>query len=59
MRTTTVSSDINLEGKLFVQFIALIYLSFVKKAMSNKNMFKKNTMQEVLDELDLIECFEQ
>jgi len=59
MRTTTVSSDINLEGKLFVQFIALIYLSYVKKAMSEKNMFRKYTMQEVLDELDLIECFEQ
>ncbi|MCX6056489.1 MAG: hypothetical protein NTZ74_16570 [Chloroflexi bacterium] len=40
-RTTTVSSDINLEGKLFVQFIALIYLSYVNKAMSDKNMFKK------------------
>ena len=59
MRTTTVSSDINLEGKLFVQFIALIYLSYVKKMMNDKNLFKNNTMQEVLDELDIIECFEQ
>jgi transposase len=59
MRTTTVSSDINLEGKLFVQFIALIFLSYVKKEMNNKKMFKNYTMQEVLDELDLIECFEQ
>jgi transposase len=59
MRTTTVSSDINLEGKLFVQFIALIYLSYVKKMMNDKNLFKNYTMQEVLDELDMIECFEQ
>jgi len=59
MRTTTVSSDINLEGKLFVQFIALIYLSYVKKMMQDHNLFKNYTMQEVLDELDMIECFEQ
>jgi len=59
MRTTTVSSDINLEGKLFVQFIALIYLSYVKKMMHDHNLFKNYTMQEVLDELDMIECFEQ
>ena len=59
MRTTTVSSDINLEGKLFVQFIALIYLSYIKKVMNDKNLFKNYTMQEVLDELDVIESFEQ
>lgn len=59
MRTTTVSSDSNLEGKLFVQFIALIYLSYVKKMMNDKNLFKNHTMQEVLDDLDMIECFEQ
>jgi hypothetical protein len=27
--------------------------------MNNKKMFKNTTMQEVLDKLDLIECFEQ
>lgn len=59
MILTTVSSDINLEGTLFVQFIALIYLSYVKKMMSDKNLFKNYTMQEVLDEHDMIECFEQ
>ena len=59
MRTATVSSDINLEGKLFVQFIALIYISYVKKMMNDKNLFKNYTMQEVMDELDMIECFEQ
>ena len=59
MRTTTVSSDVNLEGKLFIQFIALIYLSYVKKMMHDNNLFKNYTMQEVLDELDMIECFEQ
>lgn len=59
MCTTTVSSDINLEGKLLVQFIALIYFSYIKKMKNDKNLFKVYTMQEVLDELDIIECFEQ
>ena len=59
MRRTTVSSDSALEGKLFVQFIALIYLSYIKKQMSDQKLYKKYTMQELLDELDVIECFEQ
>ena len=59
MRRTTVSSDSALEGKLFVQFLALIYLSYIKKQMSDQELYKKHTMQELLDELDIIECFEQ
>jgi len=59
MRRTSVWSEENLEGKLFVQFMALIYLSYIKKAMSDNNLFKDYTMQELLDELDVIERFEQ
>jgi transposase len=58
MRRTSVSSEENLEGKLFVQFVALIYLSYIKKAMSDHNLFKDYTLQELLDELDVIERFE-
>jgi len=54
-----VSSDQSLDGKLFVEFIALIYLSYIKKKMQDKNLFKKYTMQELFDEFDIIECFEQ
>lgn len=59
MRRTSVSSEENLEGKLFVQFVALLYLSYIKKAMSDQGLFRNYTMQELLDELDVIECFEQ
>lgn len=59
MRRTTVSSDSALEGKLFVQFVALIYLSYIKKQMSDQSLFRTYTMQQLLDELDVIECFEQ
>ena len=58
-RRPGVSSDQSLDGKLFVEFIALIYLSYLKKKMQDKKLFQKFTMLEVLDELDIIECFEQ
>jgi len=59
MRRMLVSSEQSLEGKLFVQFVALIYLSYIKKMMQEKNLFKKYTLQTLLDKLDVIECFEQ
>lgn len=59
MRRESVASEENLEGKLFVQFIALIYMSYIKKAMDKAGLFKNYTMQELLDELDIIEQFHQ
>ena len=59
MRRTLVSSDLSLDGKLFVEFIALIYLSYLKKKMQEKDLFKNYTLQGLLDDLDIIECFEQ
>ena len=58
LRRTLVSSEQSLNGKLFVQFIALIYLSYIKKQMQEKNLFKDYTVQTLLDKLDVIECFE-
>ena len=58
LRRMAVSSEQSLDGKLFVQFIALIFLSYITKKMQEKKLFKKHTMQEVLDEFDIIECFE-
>ena len=57
MRRTSVSSSESLEGKLFIQFVALIYLSYIKKAMTEHSLFSKYTIQELLDELDVIERF--
>lgn len=53
-----VSSETSLSGKLFVEFVALIYLSYIKKQMQDNNLFKNYTLQQVLDKLDVIECFE-
>ena len=57
LRRLLVSSDQSLDGKLFVQFIALIFLSYVKKAMQDNDLFGKYTLQSLLDQLDVIECF--
>jgi transposase len=59
MRRTSASSEESIEGKLFLQFVALIYLSFVKQAMDKAGLFKNYTMQELFDELDVIEMYQQ
>ena len=58
MRRTLVSSEQSLEGKLFVEFVALIYLSYIKKRMQDTGLFRDYTLQGALDRLDVIECFE-
>ena len=58
MRRTLVSSERSLKGKLFVEFVALIYLSYIKKQMQKKKLFKNYTLQSVIDKLDIIECFQ-
>ena len=58
-RRLAVSSELSLDGKLFVEFIALIYLSYIKKQMQDQKLFKDYTIQGALDKVDLIECFER
>jgi transposase len=59
MRRTSVSSEQNLEGKLFVQFVALMHLAYIDKKMVDNLLYKDYTMHELLDELDVIESFEE
>ena len=57
-RRMQVSSELSLNGKLFVEFVALIYLSYIKKKMQDAKLFEQWTLQGLLDELDTIERFE-
>ena len=57
-RRLQVSSELSLNGKLFVEFIALIYLSYVKQKMQEAKLFESWTLQGLLDELDSIELLE-
>jgi hypothetical protein len=55
---TSVISSENLEGKLFIQFVALIYISYIHKCMKAEHLYKSYSMQTLLDELDIIERFD-
>lgn len=56
-RRLNVSSDLSLDGKLFVVFVALIIVSYLHNSMKSANLYHKFTMHELLDELELIEQF--
>ena len=58
LRRALVSSEKSLDGKLFVEFVALIYLSYLKKQIHEKKLGKDYTLTGILDKLDVIECFE-
>lgn len=58
LRRLLVSSEKSLDGKLFVGFVALVYLAYIKKKMHEAGLFKKYTLQSLLDKIDVIECFE-
>lgn len=47
LQRTMTCPKCSLESKLFVEFVALIYLSYIQTY----------TMHKLLDELDVIECF--
>jgi transposase len=56
MRRALVSSEKSLEGKLFVQFIALIIISYINSQMKANNLYRDFTLQGLLDKLDIIAC---
>ena len=58
-RRIIVSSEENFEGKLFVQFVALQLMSYIKRQMDVNGLFNDYTMQSLLDEIDVIEYYQQ
>lgn len=54
MRRTRVSSEQSLEGKLFVQHIALILIAYIKREMALSGLNKSYTIDDVLCNLDQI-----
>ena len=57
MKRTGVSSEEALEGKLFLQFVALTYVSYINQVMAHNDLYKNYTMSTLLDELDVIELY--
>jgi len=58
LRRPGVSTHANLQGKIFVQYIALIILSQIQKTMREQKLYQGYTLYTLLDELDVIEYFE-
>ena len=57
MRRLRMSSERGLEGKLFVQYLALILVSELKHRMEQANLFKDYTLDEVLEAFNRVEYF--
>jgi hypothetical protein len=53
-----VGSDSHLQGKIFVQYIALIIRSKIQKVMREKKLYSSYTLCTLLDELDIIEYYQ-
>lgn len=51
-----VSSIKNLEGMLFIEFIAVLYVTYVKNMMETTNLQLTYTGQGILDTLDSLSC---
>lgn len=58
LRRLLVSSERSLEGKIFSEFVALIIISHLNKKMKTSKLYNKYTMSQMLDKLDVIECFD-
>jgi len=58
MKRTTVHSDQTLSGKFFLQFLSLIYISYIHKHMRDNNLYRNYTIQSLFDYLDVIERYD-
>ena len=58
LRRLLVKSEKNLDGKIFTEFVALILISHLDHKMKEANLYKTYSMQQLLDRLDVLECFE-
>jgi transposase len=57
-RTPKVENTETLRGKLLCVFIALILACELRRRMSAADLYEHYTLHELLDELDIIECYE-
>lgn len=51
MKRLRIHSAAAMDGRLFIQYIALILSAQIKSIMNNAGWFKSHNMQEVIDEM--------
>lgn len=54
-RRLLTSSEESLNGKLFVEFVALIFLAYIHRKMQEKGLYREYTMEKLLLELEAIQ----
>lgn len=54
LKRLRVHLEENMRGRLFIQFIALILVSYIHKVMEEKDLFKQGPMSGLLEELELL-----
>ena len=54
MKRLRMHSSTTVEGKLFVQFIALIYISALRKEMRKSDLIQRYTVRELLQEMETL-----
>lgn len=54
MKRLRMHSSATVDGRLFVQFIALIYMSALRKEMRESGLIKRYTVRELLQEMDTL-----
>lgn len=54
LKRLRVHLEENMKGRLFIQFLALIFISYIHKVMSEKDLFQLGSMTCLLDELKLL-----
>ena len=58
-RRQRVSSEESLNGKIFVEFIALIIISYIHRKMQQKKLYENYTMTGLLEELELVQSYRE
>ena len=54
MKRLRVHLEESMRGRLFIQFIALIFVSYAYKVMHEKDLFRFGSLSNVIDELELL-----
>lgn len=54
MKRLRMHNSVTVDGRLFVQFIALIYISALRKEMRKSNLIERYTVRELLQEMDTL-----
>jgi transposase len=54
MKRLRVHLEASMKGRLFIQFIALILISYIQQVINKQETFKFDTVSELLEELELL-----